>query len=297
MPQANDLFDLVEAKRFAEALTLLQDNSGFVNAIDEANQSLLQSCVFYLKPGDASQAFIEYIVTHPELDFGFKVEENDTNQEALIGSGRADLIEKLLDKKEFLFIGAEPTYLTAQKRLQSISKSTIQTHARKNPGSPPLDPMTNPRVANIAQIVSKIREATLRYAVEQDDADLIIKLQTADNNVADYQAGGVLNLFITSLVKPEQMKINGWLVGTYPPKAPAGAGRSPHGLYASIAELDNLLSKRPVDELAELARLEKQLEDAKTAQDAAYTAGIEHGTTVLAQMQAVVNEDYSPIRP
>lgn len=77
--------------------------------------------------------------------------------------------------------------------------------------------MSDPKIVAVANAVAAIREATIKYAVENDDADLLIKLKKDDGDSADYQPGGKLHLLIVSLAKSKHVKVTGWLAGTYPP--------------------------------------------------------------------------------
>lgn len=139
MATEKDLMDLVGAKKYSEALTMLQENPILVNAKEpHTNYPLLHALIRFVKPGDASQALMEHIVAHPQLDFSFKTALGDTNQSLLISLGRSDLIEKLQIKMNFYLSTVFPPILLEKIFLQNPARPLFECINAKTQAALPL---------------------------------------------------------------------------------------------------------------------------------------------------------------
>lgn len=296
MPQAKELFALVKKEEYQQAIDMLQQNPEMVNCTDEKNgYSFFQLCVGDLDD-ESSQEFLQYLVTHPQLNFQFQY-DNTSNQAPLIASGRMDLIKHVIQKPEFLLLKGNPIYSEALDCLRVLSTAAINRHSRKFPNSPPLDLKGDPEIAALMHIATRIREETIKYAVRNNNADILEQIKKADceaspSKESDYEPGGCVRELVLSLRTPELIYINQWLEGTYKsaPKVISEAQAQAFFVPKVVKELHQLakeLKDNPALEAwAQLEQAQKELEEKyKKDRTAILTTAIAEGTALLADLK------------
>lgn len=235
-----NLIEAVNLRKYQEAFRLIKTNPDLVNSVKNENgYSLLQLALSGSKPGDESQPFIEYLVVHPNFDFNYK-QNNETNLDSIISSARVDVLKLIINDPKILFKDNQLAYEVAKVNLVSAQKA-LQRNLKKNPNS-----KSSARgiieVANLEEIVSMLRDATILHAMKTDNANLLTQLDKAGGEPTDFLGKLGNKQLPNMLVKPENKNIISWFKARSE-QSMKNYVSNPNSFHNRINEAERLKSK------------------------------------------------------
>ncbi|USQ13687.1 hypothetical protein J2N86_13580 [Legionella lytica] len=177
MPAIDDMWDAYDAKQHDKVISLIEKNPSLVNAVNKKLPvSLLQCAILGKRPNE----FIQSLITHPDFNFNF-MQKYGSNRAVFVGYAKIELITKVLEDPKFLFSNTELAYSAAVIAQAEFRKSLKQYEA-KNPGTAAALSLQE-KIKSLDTIIPMLRNATLKYAIQKDDVDLLLRLKEAGDNV------------------------------------------------------------------------------------------------------------------
>lgn len=228
-------------KKYEEIISCIEENKELVNVADKRGGSLLQWTLTGSKPGDERQKLLEFIVTHPELQWSHKDQEGDTNVSALIASTRSDLLSLVVKNSQVLVSENKLAYELAKKLLTDVEK-LLQNTMKRNPTSK-MCPKYQERIQNFGEVIALLRDATILHALKTDDASLLTKLDLAGGKPKEKMGkhGGEkeLNMLLTM----SNINIKAWFRGRSG-TALKNITNVPSSLFNTVQLLKNLEAQK-----------------------------------------------------
>ncbi|MDR3502203.1 MAG: hypothetical protein P4L79_06425 [Legionella sp.] len=180
MPAIDDMWDAYDAKQHDEVLNLIKKNPAFVNAVNKKLPvSLLQCAILGKRPNE----FIQSLITHPDFNFNF-IQKYGSNRAVFIGYAKPELIKTVLEDPNFLFSDTELAYSAAVSAQAEFRKS-LKLYEAKTPTAPAAISLQE-KIKNLDTIIiPMLRHATVKYAINKDDVDLLLRLKDAGDDVTD----------------------------------------------------------------------------------------------------------------
>ena len=237
--------------KFEEVIGFIKTDAELVNAVDaKFGCSLLQLALEGSKPDDETQALITFIVTHPKFNIAYKKPEDETNLASIISSARTDVVGLVIKDPKILFNESQLTYAFAKEKLV-LAEHALQRDVKKNPDSKS-SVRGKTKVAQLKEMVSMLRDATILHAMATDNADLLTQLDKAGGEPTDFLGklgnGKLPNMLVTK----ENTNIRAWFKKGFD-KSLEVLAKSSLSLLASVKS-----AKDEIDEKqSQLATLDK----------------------------------------
>lgn len=234
------LFDLLNKKKYEEIIPLIKEHVDLVNAVDPDGYSLFQ-LLLTTKVTDQSKVLLQFVSSHADLDLAYEnVECGLTNIDELISSIKVDVFQTVLNNSKSLFNRDKLTYESAKDYLTSVQKSH-QRDLQKDPNSTS-SARSKVRVANMEEIISMIRDATILHAISTDDANLLDRLEKAGASCSERLGKLGKEKLPTHLLTAKNTNIKTWFK-TRNEQSNARLGTNPNSFHNStIAKLESQLA-------------------------------------------------------
>lgn len=254
-----DLWQHVKTNNFTKATEMIKQNPELVNSTDSSNISLLM-CLLITFTENSSE-FIKFVITHPKLDIQYVKSDNSSNIRSIIKYKKPDILQYVINNPSFLISGQKLTYEILKKYLDTSAKLL-------NEGSEPrLQQFYKDEIAAYQKMIPIIRDATIRHAVETDNADWMERLKIAGAEPATAMSDGKT---ASQLLNRRPGKVYDWLKKDFKETMDRGVQES--------ARLQHNLSIF-ADSHAEMARIEREKEALKANNLVAKNAILENNLT------------------
>jgi hypothetical protein len=205
MPAIDDMWDAYDAKKHEEVLAHIKKNPAFVNAVNKKLPvSLLQCAILGKRPNE----FIESLITHPDFNFNF-MQKYGSNRAVFVGYAKTELIKTVLEDPNFLFSDTELAY-SAAISAQAEFRRSLKLYEAKTPTAPAAISLQE-KIKNLDTIIPMLRHATLKYAIQKDDVDLLLRLKEAGDDVTDILGEEDKFIFPHSMAK-DGSKAKTWIL-------------------------------------------------------------------------------------
>lgn len=209
MPSPQDIWNEFSQGHYNEIVHLIRENKELVNTQGEGSLSLLEYTLPASKPGDSRQDLLEFLVTHPELNWEHKDDDGDTNLGIFLDTARIDLVLLAIKNPKILTHNNQLTYSLAKEILEKSQKD-LERSAKRNPNSK-ICMRIRETIKNLPDIIDIFRDATILHALATDDAGLLTQLDKAGGNptgkLGQFGNGKMLSMLATDANK----NINEWL--------------------------------------------------------------------------------------
>lgn len=286
MPKSvEDVLQAFYQQKYAEIIGIIEIEDELVNSVDvEFGSSLLQLAIEGSEPGDETQELIAYTVRHPKFNIAYKKPGDDTNLGSIVFSARADVLALVIKNTDdsinpkSLINEGQLTYVLA-KRTLAIAEIALGKDLLKNPISKTSE-RGKVRVAQLKEMVSMLRDATIMHAMVTDNADLLTQLDKASGEPASrlgtFGGGQLPNM----LVKKENTNIRAWYKSRFDRSSEILASSS-LSLLATLRETrdtvehkENKLATLEKDYLAKKTEIHKKAIESTAAVVSAVTAAL-----------------------
>lgn len=207
-PEEKTLLDAVKSNNEGEYKRIIGDHPDLVNMVISLGKNSF-SLMQLLLNGNKPVEFLQHLATHPKFDFHFMNLKNNkkyTNADAIFLYGRKDLLQSIIDMPEILKVGDELTYSRAKQILDVEEKELIATQS-KTPNSITIA-ADKEKISAMKEMISMIREATIKQAIATDDPSLLNQLELAGCNMRDRLSTGATPFH--SLADTGNEKLNNW---------------------------------------------------------------------------------------
>jgi len=188
MPSPTEnMWQALDQKKYEEVISIINSHPDLdlVNATDPINGTLLMytldNPIFKPRPLE----LIKFILTHSKINLHYQRPESErTNVEAVITTNDPAIVEMLQNDSHFLFNKDKLTYEYVKKTLAAAVK-TYEMKKKKDPNSADTA-KSKVRTANLEEMVSMLRDWTIRHAVATDNPDILTQMEKAGDDI--YQA-------------------------------------------------------------------------------------------------------------
>ncbi|CAM4417667.1 MAG: hypothetical protein LEGION0403_FIIPPAGN_02115 [Legionella sp.] len=180
MSKIAEFWDAFATKNNEKLIKLIKENPALVNETQPTNKfSFLLHSLLSARP----QELLACIVTSPVLNFNHEQKtDQTTTRKVLIESAQANLIGLVLDSPKFLFSNNELAYSLAIQLHKKFADS-YEERSKKDPNTPTAKDHKAKR-DNLATIIPMLREATAKYATENNDNGLLKRLAEAEKSAS-----------------------------------------------------------------------------------------------------------------
>lgn len=177
MPSTNELiFKAIDSRNFNTAIQLLEDNPEEISGVDpENNWTLLQSGLSQAKPQDASQEFLEYVIKHKDFDLYAQTSKGIYQLTHILDVGRVDLLKLRYTDQKTVYTEKCLAYEYVKHLIFLTEKAMQSAIARK--ATPKVIELSQNKINQYKELLSLLRDLTIAYAVQFDDANLFDSLQ------------------------------------------------------------------------------------------------------------------------
>ncbi|KTC89608.1 hypothetical protein OQJ18_08500 [Fluoribacter dumoffii] len=178
-PQEEALWQAVAEKNYGKVENLIKEYPELVNAVNTNGRTLLIRLVLAVVP---PLELIKFIAKQPNLSFeNPSPEATQTTMGAILSTGRPEILEIFANDPRIVFDGDKLTYVTAKKNMDNAKQAKLENYTR---------------------MFHIIRDASIRYAIAQDDPTILEKLEKAGDNLAQKLSDGKLPVRLITRESP-----------------------------------------------------------------------------------------------